>query len=61
MEIQINTYFNDKKELLEPVLLHPDKYVYLTKEDIISKDDKQMIEAINYFKKIKKINRMEKK
>lgn len=45
---EFNTYFNNKKELLEPVLLHPDKYVYLTKEDIINEDDKQLIEAINY-------------
>jgi hypothetical protein len=58
---EFNTYFNNKKELLEPVLLHPDKYVYLTKEDIINEYDEQMEEAINYFKKIKEINRIGRK
>ena len=55
---EFNTYFNNKKELLEPVLLHPDKYVYLTKEDIINEYDEQKKEAINYFKKIKEVNRI---
>ena len=55
---EFNTCFNNKKELLEPVLLHPDKYVYLTKEDIINKYDKQMAEAVNYFKKFRDINRI---
>ena len=50
-----------KKELLEPVLLHPDKYVYLTKEDIINKYDKQMAEAVNYFKEFRDINRIGRK
>ena len=58
---EFNTYFNNKKELLEPVLLHPDKYVYLTKEDIINEYDKQMKEAINYFKEFRDINRIGRK
>ena len=58
---EFNTYFNNKKELLEPVLLHPDKYVYLTKEDIINEYDEQKKEAINYFKKIKEVNRIGRK
>ncbi|UKI27055.1 MAG: hypothetical protein L6V91_10315 [Bacilli bacterium] len=50
-----------KKELLEPVLLHPDKYVYLTKEDIINEYDKQMAETVNYFKEFRDINRIGRK
>ena len=38
--------------------MHPDKYVYLTKEDIINEYDEQKKEAINYFKKIKEVNRI---
>lgn len=51
----------NKKELLEPVLLHPDKYVYLTKKDIINEYDKQMAEAVNYFKEFRDINRIGRK
>ena len=58
---EFNTYFNNKKELLEPVLLHPDKYVYLTKEDIINEYDKQMKKAVNYFKEFRDINRIGRK
>lgn len=58
---EFNTCFNNKKELLEPVLLHPDKYVYLTKEDIINEYDKQMAEAVNYFKEFRDINRIGRK
>ena len=55
---EFTDYFNDKKELLEPVLLHPDKYVYLTREDIIDNYDRQLTEALNYFNNhIKKIRR----
>ena len=55
---EFNTYFNYKRELLEPVLLHPDKYVSLTKEDIINENDKQMTEAVNYFKEFRERNRI---
>ena len=51
----------NKKELLEPVLLHTDKYVYLTKKDIINEYDKQMAEAVNYFKEFRDINRIGRK
>lgn len=43
-----SSYFKDKRELLEPLILHPDKYVYLTSSDIIKEKDPQLEEALKY-------------
>lgn len=39
-------YFKTRKELLEPVLLHPDCYVYLSVDDIINNKDVQLEKAL---------------
>lgn len=41
-------YFNNKKELLNPIILHPDEYVYMSVNDIINNNDKQLKQAIKY-------------
>lgn len=43
-------YFKDKKELLEPIIFKPDKFVDLTVKDIISGNDVQLNSAIEYIK-----------
>ena len=50
-----SNYFNSKRELLEPILLHPDEYAYLTISDIINGKDTQLEAAINFFKKYNKL------
>ncbi|MEG2457787.1 MAG: hypothetical protein RSB41_02735 [Bacilli bacterium] len=46
-------YFKSRKELLEPVILHPDCYVYLSVNDIISNNDLQLEEALKHFSNLK--------
>lgn len=43
-------YFKDKKELLEPIIFKPDKFVNLNVQDIISGNDVQLNSAIEYIK-----------
>lgn len=43
-------YFKNKKELLEPIIFKPDRFVDLTVEDIISGNDVQLNSAIEYIK-----------
>lgn len=43
-------YFKDKKELLEPIIFKPDRFVGLTVKNIISGNDEQMESAIKYIK-----------
>ena len=52
-----------KKMNLIPISIIKKNYFnqYLTKEDIINEYDDQMKEAINYFKKIKEVNRIGRK
>lgn len=45
------SYFKKRRDLLEPILLHPDEYVDLTIEDIINNNDVQLRAALNYFKR----------
>lgn len=47
-------HFKSKKELLEPVFLHPDLYVDLSVDDIIQNNDSQLNAALQYFKKEKR-------
>lgn len=47
-------YFTSRRELLEPVLLHPDLYVELSVNDIIHNNDLQLNAALQYFTKIKR-------
>ena len=47
------SYFNNKRELLEPVEIHPDKYIKLSLENILNNNDVQMKEGLKYL--IKKI------
>lgn len=47
-------YFEDKRHLLEPVILHPDFYVDLSVDDIIHNRDLQLETALQYFNKTKR-------
>ena len=44
-------YFRTRKDLLEPIILHPDEYVYMSVDNILNGNDSQMMAAINYFRK----------
>lgn len=44
-------YFNTRRELLEPMIIHPDEYSYLTVDDILTGNDTQMMSAINHINK----------
>lgn len=46
-----NEYFNTRRELLEPNIIHPDLYCYLDINDYINNKDSQLEEAIKYFYK----------
>ena len=45
-----NDFFESRKELLEPIFLHPDKYIKYKLEDIINNNDIALKEALDYFK-----------
>ncbi|MDD6244480.1 MAG: hypothetical protein PUB03_02325 [bacterium] len=51
-----SSYFKNRRELLVPKIIKPDKYVCNTVDDIISNKDTQLESAINYVKNIKKID-----
>ena len=48
-------YFRNRKELLEPKILHPDEYIIPSIDDILNNRDPQLEAAINYFSKVKRL------
>ncbi len=44
-----STYFKTRTELLEPIILHPDEYVDLSIEDVLTNNDLQLVAAIAHF------------
>ena len=52
---EFEKFFTSRKELLEPMILHPDEKVVLSIDDIINGNDPQLMAAINYFKHQKKM------
>lgn len=42
--------FKDKNGLLEPMIIKPDEYVYISVEDILNNNDPQLNRAIDYIK-----------
>lgn len=48
-------YFRNRKELLEPKILHPDEYIIPSIDDILNNRDPQLEAAINYFSKVKSL------
>lgn len=49
---EFSNFFASKRELLEPILLHPDEYVNLSIADIINGKDPQLDTALQFFEKI---------
>lgn len=50
----LEEFFTSRKELLKPMILHPDEKVVLSIDDIINGNDPQLMAAINYFNYQKK-------